>query len=97
MAIRSIKHKALRRLWEQGNARGIPAGSTAKLERMLSVVDASSGPDALKGASLPGWKLHELKGDRIGWWSMWLTGNWRLLMRFDEAGNALDLDLEDYH
>jgi len=28
---------------------------------------------------------------------MWLTGNWRLLVRFDEAGDALDLDLEDYH
>ena len=64
---------------------------------MLAAIDASSGPEALAKASLPGWRLHPLKGDRAGCWSLWLTGNWRLLVRFDEVGDAFDLDLEDYH
>lgn len=97
MTIRSIKHKGLRRFWEQGSARGIPAESAAKLQRMLTAIDASSGPEALDRASLPGWRLHALKGDRVGFWSLWLTGNWRLLVRFDDTGDAFDVDLEDYH
>lgn len=64
---------------------------------MLAAVDASSGPEALAKAPLPGWRMHELKGDQAGVWRPWLTGNWRMPVRFDEAGDAFDLDLKDYH
>lgn len=46
--------------------------------------------------NLPGFGLHELKGARVGTWSVWVSGNWRVTFRF-ESGDAYDLDLEDYH
>jgi toxin HigB-1 len=46
----------------------------------------------------PGWKLHPLKGDLKGFWSLTVTGNWRLIFRYDEKTNdASDIDLIDYH
>ncbi len=46
----------------------------------------------------PGWKLHPLKGDLKGFWSLTVTGNWRLIFRYDDGMNiARDIDLIDYH
>jgi plasmid maintenance system killer protein len=46
----------------------------------------------------PGWKLHRLKGDLKGFWSLTVTGNWRLLFRHNEQTNtASDIDLIDCH
>jgi proteic killer suppression protein len=46
----------------------------------------------------PGWKLHPLKGDRKGFWSLTVTGNWRLIFQYDQRTNtAIDMDLLDYH
>ena len=46
----------------------------------------------------PGWKLHPLKGDLKGLWSLTVTGNSRLIFRYDEGTNtASDIDLIDYH
>jgi len=47
-------------------------------------------------AVFPGWRLHSLRGDRRGVWSLTVTGNWRLIFRF-KAGDAWDVDLVDYH
>jgi addiction module HigA family antidote len=46
--------------------------------------------------NLPGYRLHELSGDRAGTWSVTVSGNWRIAFRF-ENGNALDVDFVDYH
>jgi proteic killer suppression protein len=46
--------------------------------------------------AIPGWRLHSLAGDLKGFWSISVTGNCRLIFRFN-AGDALDLDLVDYH
>jgi proteic killer suppression protein len=46
----------------------------------------------------PGWNLHSLKGDLKGFWSLTVTGNWRLIFRYDENAHiASDFDLIDYH
>ena len=45
---------------------------------------------------LPGYRLHALKGDCKGYWSVTISGNWRIIFRFED-GNALDVDLVDYH
>jgi proteic killer suppression protein len=46
----------------------------------------------------PGWKLHPLKGDLNGFWSLAVTGNWRLIFRYDQETNtASDINLIDYH
>jgi proteic killer suppression protein len=46
--------------------------------------------------AMPGWRLHALKGDLAGQWSLTVTRNWRLVFKFED-GHALDLDLVDYH
>lgn len=46
----------------------------------------------------PGWKLHPLKGDLKGFWSLTVSGNWRLILTYDEKTNtADDIGLIDYH
>ena len=45
---------------------------------------------------LPGFKLHPLKGEQAGRWSVWVSGNWRVTFAF-EGTDAADVDLEDYH
>jgi proteic killer suppression protein len=45
---------------------------------------------------LPGMRLHPLKGDLAGRWSVSISGNWRITFRF-EAGVASEVDLVDYH
>jgi proteic killer suppression protein len=46
--------------------------------------------------NLPGLRLHPLKGDLEGFWSVQVSGNWRVIFRF--AGvDAFDLDYLDYH
>jgi toxin HigB-1 len=46
--------------------------------------------------NLPGWKLHRLKGDMAGIWSVWVTGNLRLTFEI-EGEDATNVDLIDYH
>jgi hypothetical protein len=46
--------------------------------------------------NVPGYRLHQLKGNQKGIWSITISGNWRITFRFDEAG-ANDVDLIDYH
>jgi proteic killer suppression protein len=45
----------------------------------------------------PGSRLHPLKGDLAGFYAVDVSGNWRLIFRFDEDSNATDIDLVDYH
>jgi proteic killer suppression protein len=45
---------------------------------------------------LPGYRLHPLRADLEGYWSVLVSRNWRMVFRFD-AGDAYDVDLVDYH
>jgi proteic killer suppression protein len=94
MPIRSFRHKALRELFEHDRARGLPADQVNRLRRILTALDAATAVEEM--AAIPGWRLHPLAGDLKGFWSVSVTGNWRLIFRF-KSGDALDLDLVDYH
>ncbi|MGI2904195.1 type II toxin-antitoxin system RelE/ParE family toxin [Tolypothrix sp. VBCCA 56010] len=50
----------------------------------------------LEDIRLPGYDLHELKGDRKGTWSIKVSANWRITFKFED-GDAYDVNLEDYH
>ncbi len=66
------------------------------LRKLLFALETASGLDDLK--RFPGWRLHPLKGPLTGCWSLTVTGNWRLIFRYDEAANeAVEIDLTDYH
>ena len=45
---------------------------------------------------MPGYRLHALKGELKGFWSIRISANWRIIFRFED-GDALEVDLTDYH
>lgn len=95
MRIDSIRHKALRRFAETGSAKGLPAGSVERLQRMLAYIDAIGKAEELRVP--PNYGAHQLTGDRKGLWSLTVTKNWRMTFRINDAGAIEDMDLEDYH
>ncbi len=91
-----FRHKGLRRLHEDGNAKGVPPAMADKLRKLLFALETAQTLEQV--GRFPGWKLHPLTGDRRGSWSLTVTGNWRLVFRYDELMNtARDVDLIDYH
>jgi proteic killer suppression protein len=91
-----FRSKALRQLHEDGNAKAVAPAMADKLSKLLLALETAETLDQL--GRFPGWKLHSLKGDLKGFWSLTVTGNWRLVFRYDEAANAAsDIDLVDYH
>ncbi len=67
-----------------------------KLKKLLLAMETAE--EVAQLGLFPGWRLHQLKGDLKGYWSLTVTGNWRLIFRHDEQTNtASDIDLTDYH
>jgi len=91
--IRSFRHRGLKRLYEKGDASGIKADLLDKAERILTAIDAATTPHAL---DVPGYRLHPLKGELKGFWSVTVRANWRIIFRF-QGEDAFDVELIDYH
>jgi proteic killer suppression protein len=94
MKIESFRHKCLRRLYEEDDARGLPPRMVAKIRNMLAALDAAATLEQVE--TFPGWRLHPLKGDRQGDYAMVVSRNMRLTFRV-EGTSLHDLDFEDYH
>jgi proteic killer suppression protein len=91
--ITSIPHKGLRKFFSDGDHRGIPAECSSRIERMLDRLDCCLKPEDM---NVPGFKYHQLKGERKDTYAVSVSGNWRITFKFD-GKNAVDVDLEDYH
>lgn len=89
----SFKHKGLERFYRSGSNAGIQAVHAKKLRLILSNLDQAESP---KDMDLPGLRLHQLKGEMKGIWSVTVSGNWRVTFRFD-GKNAEVVNYEDYH
>ena len=89
----SFKHKGLELFFTKSSYKGIPAKFAPRIERILDRLDASKDPDDM---SVPGYKFHELKGDRKGEYAVSVSGNWRITFEFD-GQEAVNVNLEDYH
>lgn len=94
MRVAKIRHKGLRRFYEDDDPGGLPAAFVPRIRNMLAAMVFADNPGNLK--ALPGWRLHQLTGDRKGQWSLTVTGNWRIVFRV-EGDEITDLDFEDYH
>ena len=91
--IKSFQRKGLRGFYETGSTRGIRADHAKRLSRMLQFMDRAMAPDDL---DLPGWRLHPLRGELAEFWSLSVSGNWRVIFRF--IGSDIELvDYLDYH
>jgi proteic killer suppression protein len=91
--IRSFKHRGLKRLYERDDRSGIRADLVDTVQEILTVLDDANTPQDL---NLPGYRLHPLKGDLKGYWSVTVRANCRIIFRFQEA-DAFDVELTDYH
>ena len=86
-------HRGLRRLYIRGDARQLDPRLVPRIRRVLLLLDEATETHHL---DLPGFRLHSLKGDRSGQWSVSVTANWRIVFRIAD-GEAVDVDLVDYH
>ena len=91
--IAGFKHRGLKRLYECADRSKVPAEYVEKLENILFALDNALVIEAL---DLPGFRLHPLKGDLNGFWSISVRANWRVIFRFEDS-QARDIDLVDYH
>lgn len=91
--IKSFRHKGLKKFFETGSKAGIQAKHERRLRIQLAAIDTAS---VIDDVDLPGFKLHQLKGNRGSIWSITVNGNWRLTFEFVD-GNAYILNYEDYH
>jgi|TARA_B100000315_G_C14451447_1_gene529322 proteic killer suppression protein len=92
--IYSFRHKGLRQFFEKGQTKGLPQDRVEKLRRIFSALNEAESVAEMD--SLPGWRLHQLRGDRLGTWSVSVSGNWRITFRVEED-RIYDVNLEDYH
>ena len=77
----------------KGNRRRVPQENIEEIKRILARLDVASNPADM---NLPGFRLHPLKGDLANYWAVNVSGNLRIVFRF-EGTNARDVDLLDYH
>ena len=91
--IKTFRHKGLKKLYESGSKQGIKAEHAVRLRLILARLDAST---AAEDMNLPGLGLHRLKGSLKNYWSVSVSGNWRVIFRFED-GYVLDVDYLDYH
>jgi proteic killer suppression protein len=88
-----FRHKGLELFFTTGSTRGVQAAHARKLRNILGLLDVAASPSDM---NLPSLKLHPLKGDLKGHWSVWVNGNWRVTFRFEGADAEL-VDYQDYH
>ena len=91
--IQSFSDRRLKRLFERGDRSKVPPDMADKIENVLAVLDSARAVDDV---DLPGYRLHLLKGDLAGLWSVTINANWRIVFRFED-GMAFDVELIDYH
>jgi toxin HigB-1 len=94
MRIAGFRHKDPERFWRREEARGVVGQHETKLRAMLTAIEEAENVAELE--TVPGWRLHPLKGNRKGVWSLTVTRNHRLTFRL--AGSSVsEIDFEDYH
>jgi len=91
--IRSFRHRGLKRLHERGDAAGVQSAQKKRIVRVLGYLDNARIP---RDMDFPGLRLHPLTGSLEDFWSVSISGNWRITFRFED-GHVADVDLVDYH
>lgn len=91
--IKSFKHKGLEKFFTKSSTAGIQAAHATKIRDRLAFLHAAA---VVEDMDKPGYRLHELKGNRKGLWAIDVSGNWRIVFKFEE-GDAYVVNYEDYH
>jgi proteic killer suppression protein len=94
MQLRSVRHRGLRRLIEDDDDREIRRDLVRRVRNVIAVLIAAQDMRGVAGP--PGWRVHQLSGDRAGTWSISVSGNWRITFDLEDS-EICNLHLEDYH
>jgi proteic killer suppression protein len=90
MHIRSVRHRGLRRFIEDDDTRGIQSDLVDRARKIVAVLIVVQDMSEVRGP--PGWRLHQLVGDRARTWSIAVSGNWRIT--FDVVDNEFDVSMD---
>lgn len=93
MMIKSIKSKPLRLLFEKDDGSKLPALSVNRIKLIITLLNAASEPNDM---NFPGSGLHKLSGNLNDFWSVKVSGNYRIIFKFEDD-NVYDVDYLDYH
>ncbi len=95
--IKSIKHKGLKLYWTKGDKSKLPSDMMTKIERVLNIIHyLEEVPGDLQGFAFL--KPHPLKGIYKDYWALQITGNYRIIFKFDNStGDSFEVDFIDYH
>lgn len=77
-----------------GKSKRLPADLLTRAMRRLEYINIASTLDDLKVP--PSNRLHALKGDREGQYSISINDQWRICFQFKD-GDAYDVEITDYH
>lgn len=91
--IRSIRHKGLAALFHDDETRGVHQAHLKRLRQILALLDSAT---TVADMNAPGLRLHTLRGSLQGFYAVTVSGNWRVIFRFED-GDALNVDYLDYH
>ena len=94
MNIRSVQHRGLKRFIEDDDDRGLRRDLVDRIRKILAVLIVAQDMNGVKGP--PGWRIHQLSGDRAGTWSIAVSGNWRITFEVED-NEIWQVNLEDYH
>ena len=89
----SISHKGLAALYYSDQTKGVKQSLVKRLRYILALLETAF---TVEDMNLPGLKFHQLKGEGAGFYAVSVSGNWRVIFRFEEGAPA-DVDLIDYH
>ena len=85
--------ECVERLFEKDDRSRVDPRLVPKVRRVLFLLHSATVPEDM---SKPDFALRPLRGDLRAFWSVRVSGNWRVIVRF-ENGDTFDVDLVDYH
>ena len=91
--IRNIRHKGLAAPYFDDQTKGVKQSHVKRLRQILALLDTAF---TVEDMNVPGLKFHKLKGELSEFYAVSVSGNWRVIFRFED-GSPADVDLIDYH
>ena len=91
--MRAFDTKGSSVVYEKDDRRFLPQDKVERIRGILAALDTAR---TIADMDRPSLRLHPLKGELKGFWSVTVRANWRIIFRFED-GSAFDVDLVDYH
>lgn len=92
--IKTFADKETQKLFVQGKSKTLPSDLLRRAIRRLEYIQLAATLNDLKIP--PSNRLHALKEDREGQYSISIDDQWRICFRFID-GDAYDVEITDYH